>query len=146
MLLAMVALYGNIHVYKKRKSMEDTSFGTYMETCCLWMLFLFMLTEALSAGHALRFRFLFAAWGAFDALLLFLLAAQLKKTGLTAGFMVKSARTAGLRVWKAFRGAPYYGILLLIGMAVLGLSLITTPYNWDSMTYHLPRIDRKSAV
>lgn len=140
MLLAMVALYGNIHVYKKRKSMEDTSFGTYMETCCLWMLFLFVLTEALSAGHALRFRFLFAAWGAFDALLLFLLAAQLKKTGLTAGFMVKSARTAGLRVWKAFRGAPYYGILLLIGMAVLGLSLITTPYNWDSMTYHLPRI------
>lgn len=140
MLLAVVALYGNIHVYKKRKSIEDTCLGTYMEACCLWMLFLFALTEVLSVGHALRFRSLFAAWGALDAFLLFFLAAQLRKMGLTAACAVKRVRAAGARAWQALREAPYYGILLVIGMVVLGLSLITTPYNWDSMTYHLPRI------
>ncbi len=54
MLLAVVALYGNIYVYKKRKNIEDACIGTYMEACCLWMLFLFAVTEALSVGHALR--------------------------------------------------------------------------------------------
>lgn len=140
MLLAVVALYGNIHVYKKRKSIEDTCLGTYVEACCLWMLFLFALTEVLSVGHAMRFRFLFAAWGAFDLLLFGLLAAQLKKAGITAGLAVSRVREGCMCAWRTFREAPYYGILLLTGMAALGLSLITTPYNWDSMTYHLPRI------
>lgn len=140
MLLAVVALFGNIHIYKKRKSIEDGCLGSYIEACCLWMLFLFMLTEVLSAGHAMRFRFLLPVWGGLDVLLLYLLAAQLKKMGFTAGSAVRRVREAGRRGWLALREAPYYGILLLIGMVVLGLSLITTPYNWDSMTYHLPRI------
>lgn len=140
MLLAVVALLGNIHIYKKRKGIEDVCLGSYIEACSLWMLFLFALTEILSAGHALRFRFLFAIWGVWDAGLLFLLAVQLKKLGVTAASGMKSVRAAGLRGWRTFKEAPYYGILVVIGVMVLGLSLKTTPYNWDSMTYHLPRI------
>lgn len=140
MLLAAVALYGNIHVYKKRKSIEDTWLGSYIEACCLWMLFLFVITEALSAGYALRFRSLFALWGMFDVLLLLLLAAQLGRAGYTVKTAAHSALAAGVRGWRALREAPYYGVLLVIAMVVLGLSLITTPHNWDSMTYHLPRI------
>lgn len=140
MLLAVVALYGNIYIYKKRKSIEDGCLGSYIEACCLWMLFLFVLTEVLSVGHALRFRFLFVVWGALDVLLLSLLAMQLRKMGFTARSAVRSVWEAGRHGWQALKGAPYYGILLVIGMVVLGLSLITTPYNWDSMTYHLPRI------
>lgn len=140
MLLAVVALYGNIHVYKKRKSIVDVGLGSYIEACCLWMLFLFVLTEALSVGHALRFRFLCASWGALDVLLLLLLAAQLKKMGFTPALVWERAKEMALHGWQALREAPYFGILLMIGMVVLGLSLITTPYNWDSMTYHLPRI------
>lgn len=140
MLLAVVALYGNIHVFKNRKSIEDTCLGSYMEACCLWMLFLFAFTEALSVGHALRFRFLLAAWGSLDILLLLFLAVQLKKMGCTAKSVLERAKEAALGTCRAFREAPYYGILLVIGMVALGLSLITTPYNWDSMTYHLPRI------
>lgn len=135
MLFAIAALFGNIHLYKKRKSIEDTGLGSYIEACCLWMLFLFALTEGLSVLYALRFRYLFAAWGLLDALLLALLTVQWKMSGFRVREMGKA--------WKAgwhFREVSYYGILFLAGATVLLLALITTPYNWDSMTYHLPRI------
>lgn len=137
MLFAIAALFGNIHLYKKRKSIEDTGLGSYIEACCLWMLFLFALTEGLSVLYALRFRYLFAAWGLFDALLLVLLAAQWR----LSGFSLKSAIGAGCASGRqALKETPGYGMLFLFGAVVLALSLITTPYNWDSMTYHLPRI------
>lgn len=137
MLFAIAALYGNIHIYKKRKSIEDTGLGSYIEACCLWMLFLFALTEGLSVLHALRFRFLFVSWGLLDGLLLLLLAVQWKRSGLSVKSAIRGVCAEGRR---ALKEAPYYGILLLFGAVVLALSLITTPYNWDSMTYHLPRI------
>lgn len=135
MLFAIAALSGNIHIYKKRKSIEDTGLGSYIEACCLWMLFLFALTEGLSVLHALRFRFLFVCWGLFDLLLLVLFVMQWRM----AGFRVKDIWAEYRGKWH-FREVSYYGILLAVGLVVLALSLITTPYNWDSMTYHLPRI------
>lgn len=135
MLFAIAALFGNIHLYKKRKSIEDTGLGSYIEACCLWMLFLFALTEGLSALYALRFRYLFAAWGLLDALLLALFAVQWRMSE----FRVRD-RWRTWREGRHFREVSYYGILFLAGAVVLGLAFITTPYNWDSMTYHLPRI------
>lgn len=136
MLIAIVALYGNIHLYKKRKGIEDTAVGSYMEACCLWMLFLFALTEGLSAVHAMRFRFLFMTWGLLDILLVGLFVLQWRRALLT---MAAVRQTCG-RGLQMLKKAPYDAILLLIGAAVLFLALATTPYNWDSMTYHLPRI------
>ncbi len=135
MLFAIIAFYGNIHLYKKRKQIEDACLGSYIEACCLWMLFLFALTEILSVGHALRFRFLAAAWGGLDFLLFLCFLMQWKRSGLRF-----QAVWASFRSSLDIRKVSYYGILLVIGVFVLGLSLITTPYNWDSMTYHLPRI------
>lgn len=135
MLFAIAALFGNIHIYKKRKSIEDTCLGSYMEACCLWMLFLFVLTEGLSVLYALRFRYLFVAWGLLDVLLLMLFAAQWRLSGLRVKDIWKAQRES----WH-FRQVSYYGILFLTGTVVFVLSLITTSYNWDSMTYHLPRI------
>lgn len=137
MLFAIAALCGNIHIYKKRKSIEDTGLGSYIEACCLWMLFLFALTEVLSVLYALRFRYLFAAWGLLDVLLLALFAVQWRLSGLSVKSAIREGYAGGKQ---ALREAPGYGILLLFGAVVLVLSLITTPYNWDSMTYHLPRI------
>ncbi len=136
MLLANIALYGNIFWYKKRKCIEDTAIGSYMEACCLWVLFLFTLTEGLSVFQAVRFRFLFVAWGIADVLLLGMLVVQWRRAGLTAGTLRETCR----RVWYGLKKEPYYAILLLIGATVLFLALGTIPYNWDSMTYHLPRI------
>lgn len=135
MLFAIALLYGNIRIFKMRKHIEDTGIGTYMEACSLWTLFLFVLTEALSAGHAVRFRYLFLAWGAFDALLAFFFLMQWRRSGIR----LKEARRAIPARWD-IRKVFYYGILAAVGAAVLCLSLVTTPYNWDSMTYHLPRI------
>ncbi len=140
MLLAVAMLYGNIHIYKVRKSIKDTCLGSYMEACCLWMLFLFALTEALSAVHGMRFRFLVTAWGVLDVLLLLLLAVQCRKLGVTAKSAGKGVLAAGKRGWQRLGEAKYFAILLAAGTAALGLSLLTTPNNWDSMTYHLPRI------
>ena len=55
MLLAIAGLCGNIHLYKKRKSVIDTGLSSYIEACCVWMLFLFVVTEGLSVFHAVRF-------------------------------------------------------------------------------------------
>lgn len=140
MLLALVMLYGNIYIYKERKSIKDTNQGSYIEACSLWMLFLFVFTEVLSIGHLLRFRSLFAAWVVLDLLLLFFLAMQLKIRGFTMKSTVKKMWKTGIHGVQALKESPYYGILLLVGMVVFALSLVTTPYNWDSMTYHLPRI------
>lgn len=137
MLFAIAALFGNIYIYKKRKSIEDTGLGSYIEACCLWMLFLFALTEGLSVLHALRFRFLFVSWGLLDGLLLLLLAVQWKRSGFSVKAALRETWEKGRR---ALKEAPYYGILFVAGAVALGLALITTPYNWDSMTYHLPRI------
>lgn len=135
MLFAIAALFGNIHLYKKRKSIEDTGLGSYIEACCLWMLFLFALTEGLSVLYALRFRYLFVAWGLLDVLLLVLLTVQWRMSGFRVQDMWKAWKDG----WH-FGEVSYYGILFLAGAVVLLLALITTPYNWDSMTYHLPRI------
>lgn len=135
MLFAILAVYGNIRLYKKRKQIDDTGLGSYMEACCLWMLFLFTLTETLSVWHSLRFRVLAAAWGSMDLLLLILFLVQWRRAGLRLKEVWAACRRS-----LDIRKAPYYGILLVTGIFVLGLSLITTPYNWDSMTYHLPRI------
>lgn len=135
MLFALAALFGNIHIYKKRKSIEDTGLGSYIEACCLWMLFLFALTEGLSVLRAVRFRFLFLSWGLLDLLLLALFVMQWR----SAGFRVRDIWAECRDRWH-FREVSYYGILFAAGAVILALSLITTPYNWDSMTYHLPRI------
>ena len=116
MLFAMAALFGNIHIYKKRKSIKDTGLGSYIEACCLWMLFLFALTEGLSVLHAMRFRYLAAAWGLLDVLLLFLLVLQWKGSGLSLKSVIGEGFARGRQMIKE---APCYGILLFFGAAVL---------------------------
>ena len=153
MLLAIAGLCGNIHLYKKRKSVIDTGLSSYIEACCVWMLFLFVVTEGLSVFHAVRFLSLFGAWGLLDCILLVLFAAQWRKYKRPdedesikgRGWTGKYGLLGGLQrgfgaIWRFLREAPYYGILLMIAVVVLFLALVTTPNNWDSMTYHLPRI------
>lgn len=153
MLVAIATLYGNIHLYKKRKNIDSTGLSSYIEACCVWMLFLFTVTEVLSVWHMVRFLSLFGLWGLFDCVLLAVLVFQWIRYGgqaagreIAGGSQKKRKSLAGwMREmsgcgWRFFREAPYYGILLVIGIIVLFLALVTTPNNWDSMTYHLPRI------
>lgn len=134
MLIAVLLLFSNIHIYKVRKHIRATGLNSYIEACCIWMLFLFALTEGLSVFHAVRFMTVFVAWAALDMILVVLGVIQWKKSGL-------GTRMIGLKSGiSSLRGYSYYGIVVLTGMVVLALALFTTPNNWDSMTYHLSRI------
>ncbi|RKI78200.1 hypothetical protein D7V83_17355 [bacterium 0.1xD8-71] len=153
MLLATVMIYGNIHLYKRRKNINSTGLSSYIGACCAWMLYLFAVTEVLSLFHMVRFLSLFAVWGTLDGVLFIMLVLQwgkyLQEMGsgseTDGGRQKRSHWPGALRRMcgkgrQFFREAPYYGILLAIGAAVVCLAILTTPNNWDSMTYHLPRI------
>ena len=150
MLIAVLLLFSNIHIYKVRKHIRAAGLDSYIEACCVWMLFLFALTEGLSLFHAVRFMTVFAAWATLDMILVVLVVIQWKKSGLRirelcgmpcnaedGGRAIESSLKERIRELKDY---SYYGILILTAIVVLALALFTTPNNWDSMTYHLSRI------
>ena len=150
MLIAVLLLYCNIYIDKLRKNIHKAGFISYIEACCVWMLFLFALTEGLSVFHAVRFITLFVTWTALDVILVLLCVIQWKRSGITIRELcgLQDEAISGNGTWTAWlkngvsnlRGYSYYGILLLTGIVVFALALFTTPNNWDSMTYHLSRI------
>lgn len=131
MLIAILLLFSNLYIYKIRKNIRVSGLNTYIEACCVWMLFLFVLTEGLSVFHAVRFMALFAAWVGLDIVLAVLCMIQWKQSKLSIRELYGTQN---------LRGYSYYGILILTAIVVLTLALFTTPNNWDSMTYHLSRI------
>ena len=150
MLIAILLLFSNLYIYKIRKNIRVSGLNTYIEACCVWMLFLFALTEVLSLFHAVRFMALFAAWTALDVILAVLCVIQWRRSGRSIQELCglqddvipgDETRAAGLKAGISnLRGYSYYGIIVLTGLVVLALALFTTPNNWDSMTYHLSRI------
>ena len=135
MLTAVLTIFANIHLYKTRSKIKSSCLDSYIEACCIWMLILFAMTEFLSVFHTIRFIALFGIWVVLDLVLIAALAVQIKAAGYKIGELFgKYKKTL---TWREY---PYYGILFLIGAIVLVLAICTTPYNWDSMTYHLPRI------
>lgn len=135
MLTAVLAMFANIHIFKVRKKIISSCLYSYIQACCIWMLFLFSVTELLSIFHAVRFIALFAVWVTLDIILLVLLAVQI----MGSGYKIREICSRYLKEWILLK-QPYYGILFMIGAIVAVLALCMTPYNWDSMTYHLPRI------
>ena len=136
MLIAVLTMFANIHIFKARKEIISSGLSSYyIEACCIWMLFLFVITELLSVFHTVRFIALFAAWMSLDIVLLVVLVVQIRISGDKIGELYDKYKKVSTLMEHS-----YYGILFLIGVIVLLLAICTTPYNWDSMTYHLPRI------
>lgn len=135
MLTAVLTLFANIHVYKARNKIKSSYLDSYIKACCIWMFILFAMTELLSVFHTVRFIAIFSIWGMFDLVMLAALAIQIKASRYKIGELYSKYKKM-----ITLREHPYYAILLLIGAAVLVLAICTTPYNWDSMTYHLARI------
>lgn len=137
MLIAILALYADIHLYKVRKRINVSHLDSYIEACCIWMFYLFAMTELLSEFHAVRFLALFAGWTLMDIILVAVLVVQISKIDLG----IKDLCSKGqFGVIHTIRQYPYYGITGMLGVVVLVLAFKITPYNWDSMTYHLSRI------
>ena len=83
MLIAVLLLFSNIHIYKIRKDIRAAGLNSYIEACCVWMLFLFGLTEGLSVFRAVRFMTVFAAWAVLDIVLTVVCVIPVSYTHLT---------------------------------------------------------------
>lgn len=108
---------------------------------CLWAVILFALTELLSLFSALEKTGVSTAWILTDALLLLLTVLSMRRGGYSPSELFgieKRYLTAFKKMSAGFKAA--YILTALAFAAVLVLSRITVPYNWDSMTYHLTRI------
>lgn len=135
MLTAVLTLFANIHMYKVRKKIKSSYLDSYIKACCVWMFFLFAMTELLSLFHIVRFIAIFSIWVMFDLVMLAVLAFQIKAGGYKIGELYSKYKKM-----ITLREHPYYAVLFLIGAVALVLAICTTPNNWDSMTYHLSRI------
>ena len=107
----------------------DDRAAAFFECIVVWNLWSLALIEALSTAELLTVQALVICWGIFDLVLL--------------GFIIyewhRGKRISGLL--QEIRDAAYHNKLLwLTGLIILTLTSLTVPYNWDSMTYHLPRM------
>lgn len=96
----------------------------------VWNAWSYILVEILSHYHRLNRIGIACAWGMLDFILFVSILAKRK--------------CVVLREYKHFfellKQKWVYVLPLFLALIVLGLAIVTVPYNWDSMTYHLSRI------
>lgn len=134
MLLAIVLLV----LYQKINRRQVKNIDIFAKSIVLWNVWSFMLVEILSCINLLIRPIVLAGWYVFDFVLVILVFYKAKNQ--TEHFIqelaVRIRRNTGLLL----KAEWYYIILLVAGTAAVVLALFIPPYNWDSMTYHLPRI------
>lgn len=116
------------------KHYEKDKLSAYAKAVICWNGYLYFLTEVLSVFKVLNRSSLIAGWGIF-AILLFGFFIHILKNGEKT---VLRKREGVLRSLLPF--SPGALIWSGMGAAALILAVVTPPYNWDSMTYHLARI------
>lgn len=119
MLLAVLLLY----IINR----EENKVERYINAVSMWMLYCFLTTEVLSVFKAISGLSLWVSWLVLDACLL---------SGCFLGRRFKVKHLFKNR--KNLNRKTFMLGILALGM--IGLAIKTIPYNWDSMTYHLPRI------
>ncbi len=102
----------------------------YVKAISVWMLFCFVITEALSVFQMISTLNLWICWIGFDVVLALLNISKYKKDGWKqiSDFAFPRSINKKMLIWGIF------------ALGMICLALKTVPYNWDSMTYHMPRI------
>ena len=98
----------------------------------IWETVLFIATEGLSIARLISFPAILLFWLVYS----FILFLQIRRNNCSDGrrFIKRTHFSVG-RLEKCLTG-----IIILIASVQLFFSCVTVPYNYDSMTYHLPRI------
>lgn len=126
MLIAFITLFCLGYFLRKQRT-EDAIAGAIVG----WNILSFTGTELLSAFRFLETKGVLLWWLGIDLILLFLLLSNLKKVNVACKESEPNIKKMKLKQnW----------ILFLPCAIVVILAFLTVPYNWDSMTYHLPRI------
>lgn len=123
MIIALTQIFV-VYYYKR----ENDIFKALIKTIVLWTSYLYFITELLSAFSILNKNMLLVTWGGIDIILLCILIKE--KVWIT--FRVREIKKCSFS-WK-------YGAAFFMCMVALLFAVLTIPYNWDSMTYHLSRV------
>lgn len=132
MLLAIILLMIGV-----RLTGEEERAYICVKAILAWNIWSFAAVEILSQLHMLNKAGIIAAWGMLNGALLILVA-----VGLFHRRKNVKAFRIDFRIWKQCMKESSWilAAVVLAGIIVLIFSILTVPYNWDSMTYHLPRI------
>lgn len=109
---------------------DEDKTARYIKAGIAWMAYCFIITEALSLFQGIRMRNLWLCWGIFDVVLLGICVRKYP----AAEWRLRIKKDSDMRVSRK----SIAWLLFAIGMIILAVK--TAPYNWDSMTYHLPRV------
>src|SRR5262245_38824595 len=108
----------------------------------LWGALLTLIVEGLSLGNSLNRPGLFAAWSMADAVVLLAaikLARQREAISLRLLRLRMSEARQALDRLPLFAKCCWTGIVLIAAF-LFGIAATTPTTNWDSLTYHLPRV------
>lgn len=125
MLLSFILL---VLLHVKLHKPDDRA-AAFFECIVVWNLWSFALIEVLSSAKLLTMQALIVGWGSLD-LVLFVLIIYEWHCGKRISGLIAEIKDA----------ACHNKLLWLTGLIVLTLAFLTVSYNWDSMTYHLPRM------
>lgn len=121
-------------VFLKEPKQEDNFRVSWLKTCVLYGVLIAVLTEVLSINQSLTYAYSMRFWSLVSAINVILLFLKLRKEKLsTLNFKFKFKELT-----------PSDQFIAISVCLILSITLITAilgaPNNWDSMTYHLPRV------
>lgn len=145
-LIPIFLLYTIIKQYSDHSgvySVTDSSslYESISLAICIWALILLTATEVLSCFKMLYRLPLFLFWIAIDVVLSYLLYRSLYKSkkhfkdSFGPEITILNNVSNNATIYKAANA-----LIIVTLLFVLIFDALTVPYNWDSMTYHLPRI------
>ena len=104
----------------------------WMKSVIVWVALAFYSLEILSLFTLVTKNSLMIFWGCLSVLLMGMIILLHKKRRRDFNIAGELKRLF-YQIWK-------YKLFCLFSILLIFLSILTVPYNWDSMTYHLSRI------
>lgn len=114
---------------------DKNKFQSFLISICLTFSYLYVATEVLSLFKLISEVSIKISWSLFLACLLFISIIKFTKN------RNKKENIKKIQLKDIVKKVRFpYVIAILFIVTMLYISIKTTPYNWDSMTYHIPRI------